>query len=37
LHYKRLRDCFTRDSPDESQTGVNIRAFPAFPQDSRDP
>ena len=25
-----------RDSPDESQTGVNIRAFPAFPQDSRE-
>jgi len=24
------------DSPDESQTGVNIRAFPAFPQDSRE-
>src|ERR1019366_6164557 len=27
---------FHRDSPDESQTGVNIRAFPAFPQDSRE-
>jgi hypothetical protein len=27
---------FNRDSPDESQTGVNIRAFPAFPQDSRE-
>jgi hypothetical protein len=27
---------FSRDSPDESQTGVNIRAFPAFPQDSRE-
>src|ERR1039458_3104822 len=26
----------SRDSPDESQTGVNIRAFPAFPQDSRE-
>src|ERR1017187_5622686 len=25
-----------RDSPDESQTGVNIRAFPAFPQDIRE-
>ena len=24
------------DSPDESQTGVNIRAFPAFPQDRRE-
>jgi mono/diheme cytochrome c family protein len=26
----------SRNSPDESQTGVNIRAFPAFPQDSRE-
>jgi len=27
---------FSRDSPDDSQTGVNIRAFPAFPQDRRE-
>jgi hypothetical protein len=25
-----------RDSPYDSQTGVNIRAFPAFLQDSRE-
>jgi hypothetical protein len=24
---------FTRDSPDDSRTGVNIRAFPALQQD----
>src|SRR5262249_39721658 len=25
-----------RDSPDESQTGINIRVFPAFLQDRRE-
>jgi hypothetical protein len=25
-----------RDSPDDSQTGVSIRAFPALPQDRRE-
>src|SRR5262249_50714203 len=27
--------CFNRDSPDESQTGINVRVFPAFLQDRR--
>ena len=25
-----------RDSPDESQTGINVRAFPALLQDRRE-
>src|SRR5215813_12908685 len=27
---------FNRDSPDESQTGINVRAFPALLQDRRE-
>jgi predicted porin len=27
---------FTRDSPDESQTGINVRVFPALLQDRRE-
>ena len=26
----------TRDSPDESQTGINVRVFPALLQDRRE-
>src|SRR5262249_60985857 len=26
-------DVFVRDSPDESQTGINVRVFPALLQD----
>jgi len=29
------RGLFNRDSPDDSRTGVNIGAFPAFLQDRR--
>jgi hypothetical protein len=27
---------FSRDSPDESQTGINVRVFPALLQDRRE-
>src|SRR5260370_25392809 len=27
---------FNRDSPDESQTGINVRVFPALLQDGRE-
>src|SRR5262245_44680175 len=27
---------FSRDSPDESQTGINVRGFPALLQDRRE-
>jgi hypothetical protein len=27
---------FNRDSPDESQTGINVRVFPALLQDRRE-
>jgi hypothetical protein len=29
-------DGLTRDSPDESQTGINVRVFPALLQDRRE-
>src|SRR5262245_30608841 len=30
------RRCVIRDSPDESQTGINVRVFPALLQDRRE-
>ena len=32
----RQRSAFNRDSPDESQTGINVRVFPALLQDRRE-
>ncbi len=29
-------EIITRDSPDESQTGINVRVFPALLQDGRE-
>jgi hypothetical protein len=34
-----LHNCYgllSRDSPDESQTGINVRVFPALLQDRRE-
>jgi hypothetical protein len=31
-----LQADLSRDSPDDSRSGVNIRVFPALPQDSRE-
>src|SRR5260370_36736589 len=32
----KVSDPFNRDSPDESQTGINVRVFPALLQDGRE-
>jgi hypothetical protein len=32
----RLLDDVIRDSPDESQNGINVRVFPALLQDRRE-
>ena len=32
----RFADPVVRDSPDESQTGINVRVFPALLQDRRE-
>src|SRR5262249_8005339 len=34
--HRRCPTLFTRDSPDESQTGINVRVFPALLQDRRE-
>ena len=34
--HDRLPGSLGRDSPDESQTGINVRVFPAFLQDRRE-
>jgi hypothetical protein len=31
-----IHELLTRDSPDESQTGINVRVFPALLQDRRE-
>jgi hypothetical protein len=31
-----VSDQIDRDSPDESQTGINVRVFPALSQDRRE-
>ena len=35
-HFGVLAFAFDRDSPDESQTGINVRVFPALLQDRRE-
>jgi len=36
LDSKKSPGFLNRDSPDESQTGINVRVFPAFLQDRRE-
>jgi hypothetical protein len=33
---RRKQKSISRDSPDESQTGINVRVFPALLQDRRE-
>src|SRR5262245_45181373 len=35
LAFEGWLETLSRDSPDESQTGINVRVFPAFLQDRR--